>query len=118
MINAQNTAHYFTQAQAVAEQVIDSFDSAAHHAIDAWREGSERLGAAAKGRWDAAFEESKPQLSAETRKNAAHARKVIGGYYTTGTALAASGAEVAVSTMVQVARVAVERAAGWQQSRA
>jgi hypothetical protein len=103
---------------AVAATLIDGFDTTAHRAIDVWRDGGERLGQAAKQRWDAALKESSPQLSAETRKNAAHAQKVFGGYYTKGVALSASGAAVAVDTLVQAARVAVERAAGWQQTRA
>lgn len=109
-----NTQH-ITQT---AERAIDSFGSAAHQVIDAWREGGDRIGEAAKAQWDAAFKQSAPQLSAETRKNAAHARKVIGGYYTRGVHLSAAGAEVAVDTLVQAARVAVERAATWQQARA
>jgi hypothetical protein len=109
---------YSAQFAAVADKVIDGFDTTAHHLIDAWRDGSERIASAAQERWDSAFEASKPQLSAETRKNATHARKVIGGYYTKGTQLAAGGAAVAVDTMVQAARVAVERAASWPQARA
>ncbi|MBI5279263.1 MAG: hypothetical protein HY854_22720 [Burkholderiales bacterium] len=101
-----------------ANQLIDGFDTTAHHLIEAWLDGSERLGAAARQRWDAAFEQAKPQLSAETRKNATHARKVLGGYYTRGTEMTASGAAIAVDTVVQAARVAVERAAQWPQARA
>jgi hypothetical protein len=103
---------------AVAATLIDGFDTSAHHAIDAWRDGGERLGHVAKQRWDAAFKESSPQLSPETRRNAAHAQKVFGGYYAKGIALSASGAAVAVDTLVQVARVGVQRAASWQQTRA
>ncbi len=105
----------FTQG---AERAIDTFGSAAHQVIDAWRDGGDRLGEAAKARWDAAFKQSAPQLTPETRKNAAHAQKVFGGYYTRGVHLSAAGAEVAVDTLVQAARVAVERAATWQQQRA
>lgn len=102
----------------VAHQWIDGFDSTAHQVIGAWREGGERLGQVARQRWDAAFRQSSPELSAETRRNAAHARKVFAGYYNKGVALSSSGAEVAVDTIVQTARTAVERAATWQQSRA
>ena len=109
-----NTAHI----SAVAGQFIDTFDNGAHQVIDAWREGGERIAAAVGERWDSAFEQSKPQLTAETRRNATHAKKVFAGYYHKGVELSASGAEVAVNTVVQVARVAVDRAATWQQSRA
>ena len=102
----------------VANQWIDGFDSTAHQVIGAWREGGERLGQAARERWDSAFKQSSPELSAETRRNAAHARKVFAGYYNKGVALSTGGAEVAVDTIVQSARTAIERAATWQQSRA
>ena len=107
-----------TNFSTVATQLIDGFDQAAHQAIGLYRDGGERIATAAKQRWDAALKESSPQLSAETRKNAVHAQKVIGGYYTKGIDLAASGAEVAVDTLVQAARTAVQRAASWQQGRA
>lgn len=106
------------QISTVATQLIDGFDTTAHKAIGFWREGGERLGALARERWDVAFEESKPQLSAETRRNATHARNVFAGYYSKGLNLSTSGAEVAVDTMVQAARQAVDRAMAWQQSRA
>lgn len=102
----------------VANQWVEGFDTVAHTAIDLWRTGGERLGALARQRWDAALQESSPQLDAETRKNAQHARQVFGGYYTKGVALTAAGAEVAVDTVVQVARGALERAQAWQQGRA
>jgi hypothetical protein len=109
-----NTAQ-FTQ---IATQVVDGFDTTAHTLIGAWRDGGEKLGEIARQRWDAALKESAPQLDAETKKNAQHARAVFGGYYTRGIELSASGATVAVDTMVQAARVAIERAATWQQPRA
>jgi len=107
-----------TNFSTVATQLIDGFDQTAHQVIGLYRDGGERIAAAAKQRWDAALKESSPQLSAETRKNATHAQKVIGGYYVKGIDLAASGAEVAVDTLVQAARTAVQRAATWQQTRA
>ena len=116
-MNSTQYARYVNQASAACEQVIDGFDQGAHKVIDAWRAGTGRLGAAAKDRWDSAFEASRAELSAETRRNAAHARKVIGGYYTRGTTLAASGAEVAVATVVEAARSAARRAADWQGAR-
>lgn len=103
---------------AVATQLIDGFDSNAHQFIDAWRDGSARLGQAAKQRWDTALKQSSPELSAETRRNAVHAQKVFAGYYNKAVALGTSGAEVTIDTLVQAARAAVERAATWQQSRA
>jgi hypothetical protein len=102
----------------VANQWVEGFDTAAHTAIDFYRNGGERLGTLAKQRWDAALKESSAQLDAETRKNAQHAQKVFGGYYAKGIQLSAAGAEVAVDTVVQVARTALERAQAWQQGRA
>jgi hypothetical protein len=102
----------------VAEQIIAGFDTTAHTVIDAWRKGGERLGDAARERWDAALKESGPKLSAETKRNANQAREFFGEFYTRGIHLSAGGAEVAVDTLVQVARTAAERAADWQQRRA
>ena len=94
-----------------ARQWIDGFDSGAHRAIGAWREGGERLGGFARARWDTAFAQAKPQLSAETRRNASHARDVFAGLYTRGIVLSASGAEAAVDTLVVAAKAAVHRVA-------
>ena len=102
----------------VAYQIVDGFDATAHTLIDTYRSAGERLGDAAKQRWDAALKESSPQLDAETKKNAQHARAVFGGYYTRHVAMVASGAEVAVDTVAQIARNAIERAATWQGARA
>jgi hypothetical protein len=102
----------------VASQVIDGIDSTSQKAIEAWREGGERLGEFAGTRWDSAFKKASPELSAETRRNATRAKKAFAGYYAKGVAMSASGAEVAAQTLVQAARTAVERAAAWQQTRA
>lgn len=100
-----------------AAQAIDVFGATAHGAINAYREGGERLGQLAGQRWNKAFRQASPQLSAETRKNAAHARKVFAGYYARGVQLSASGAEAAVDTVVQAAATAVERAAAYAAAR-
>jgi hypothetical protein len=99
-----------------ARQWIAGFDSNAHRAIGAWREGGERLGGVARERWDTAFERARPKLSAETRRNASHARDVFAGFYAKGVVLSAGGAETAVETLVEVARAAVDRAAASPKS--
>lgn len=105
------------QFSRTAAQAIETFGTTAHSAIEAYREGGERLGRFAGRRWNEAFRKASPQLSAETRRNAAHARKVFAGYYTRGVQLSASGAEVAVDTFVQAAATAVERAAAYADAR-
>lgn len=107
-----------TQITTAATQLIDGFDAGAHQIIEACREGSDRLGAVARERWDVAFKASKAQLSAETRRNATHARDVFAGYYGKAVDMGTTGAEVAVETLVQAARTAVERATAWHQARA
>ncbi len=99
-----------TDFSATAIQFVEAFGTTAHSAIGAWRAGGERLGQFADARWDSAFREASPKLSAETRRNAQHARKVIGGYYSRGIALSASGAQVAVDTVVQAGTAAIARA--------
>lgn len=101
-----------------AQQWIGRFDSGAHRAIVAWREGGERLGELARGRWDAAFEESSPKLSAETRRNAERAQQAFAGCYAKGVQLSAGGAEAAVDALVKTARVALERTRDWRAGRA
>lgn len=93
-----------------ARQWIAGFDSNAHRAIDAWRDGGERLGGLARERWDSAFAQARPKLSAETRRNASHARDVFAGLYAKGVVLSASGAQAAVETLVEAARAVVDRA--------
>lgn len=100
-----------------ARACIEGFDSTARRAIVAWRDGGDRLGGFARQRWDTAFEQSRPQLSPETQRNATHARDVFARYYGKGVVLSATGAEAAVDTLVEAARVAVERAAAWKQAR-
>ncbi|MBI2770180.1 MAG: hypothetical protein HYX47_11185 [Burkholderiales bacterium] len=109
-----NTSQFST----AATSAIDAFDSTARTLIDSYRDGGERLGDALAQRWNAALKESAPQLKPEVRKNAAHAQKVVAGYYSKGLQLSASGAEVAVNTMVQVATVAVGRAAALAEAAA
>ena len=93
--------------RSAAGQWIAGFDRNAHRAIAGWRSGGDRLGRAARQRWDRAFAESSPQLSAETRRNATHFRDVVARRYASGIELAASGAERAVTHVVQAAQSAV-----------
>jgi hypothetical protein len=106
-----------TRFSNAAANVIEAFGTTAHSAIDAYRAGGERLGEFAGQRWNSAFRKASPELTAETRRNAARARKVVGSYYSRGLQVSASGAEVAVDTAVQVAGSAVERACAFAQER-
>jgi hypothetical protein len=58
-----------------ASRCVQAFGSTAHDAIDACRAGGARLGRFAASRWDHAFEQARPQLSAETQRNAARTRR-------------------------------------------
>jgi len=106
-----------TKFSTTAAAAIDAFESTAQSAIDAYREGGQRIGELAGERWASAFRKASPRLTAETRKNAAHARKVVGGYYTKGMRLSARGAEIAVETIALVASTALERADAFAQQR-
>lgn len=101
-----------------ATSLIGSFGNAAHQAIEAYREGGERLATVLEQRYKAALKETGPQLTPETRKNAAHAQQVFSGYYAKGLTLTADGAVVVVDTLVGAAVTAVERAAAFKQARA
>ena len=100
-----------------ANHVVEAFGTTAHSAIEAYRAGGERLGEFAADRWDRAFKEASPRLSAETRRNASNARKVFSRYYRNGLQLSSSGAVVVVDTLVQAAGNAIERAGAFQQAR-
>jgi hypothetical protein len=102
-----------TTFRGTARQWISGFETGAQGAIAGWRSGAERLGDLARARWDRAFAESSPQLSAETRRNASHFRDVVAREYGRGVALSVTGAERAVATLVQAA----ERAAGGRMAR-
>jgi len=94
----------------VATGAVTTFGSTAHKIIDTLHGGGERLNAAATRRWNAALKQSSAQLTAETRRNAAHAHKVFSGYYTRGLDLSAGGARVAVDTVVGAALTGLRKA--------
>jgi hypothetical protein len=96
---------------AVTTDVIESSGKAVKNIIKACRVGSGRVTGALEQRWDQAFEQALPQLSAETAKNAANAQRVIGGYYSKGLALAAGSADAFVGQLVKAAETGVDRAA-------
>jgi hypothetical protein len=108
-----NTATLSTTATAL----LASLGHGAHRAIGAYREGGERLAKALEHRWKSALKESSPQLTAETRKNAARAQQAFSAYYAKGLALSAEGAQIAVDTLVAASVAGVERAAAFAHSR-
>lgn len=99
-----------TQFSKTATGVIATAGSTAHKAIDAYRNGGERLNNAMTRRWTQALKHTAPKLTPETRKNAAHAQKVFSGYYAKGIALTADGAAVVVDTLVGAALATTEKA--------
>jgi hypothetical protein len=103
---------------AAATAAFTRFGTTAHKAIDLYREGGERFASLAAERWDTAFEQSKPELSAETRKNARHARDVFARYFERGLALSADGAGIAVDTFVGASIAGIERMGAWKHAKA
>lgn len=101
-----------------ATSLIANFGQAAHHVIGAYREGGERLAEAAGQRWQAAFKQASPQLTPETRKNAKHAKDVVGRYYARGLAMSTDGAAVVIDTLVGAAIAGVERVGEFTQGHA
>jgi hypothetical protein len=109
------TKQQFTDAATTA---LGRFGNAAHRAIALYREGGEHIARIADERWETAFEQAKPQLDAQTRKNARHAKDVFGRYWARALDLSTDGATIAVDTVVGAAIAGVERAAGYSQARA
>ena len=97
-----------------ATATLARFGNVAHDAIGMYREGGERLAALAGERWDIAFAQAKPQLSAETRKNAMNARNVFGRYYARALALSTDGATICVDTVIGATISGIERAAAYK----
>lgn len=94
-----------------ATDLVAKFGNNAHGVIGAYREGGERLAHTLEQRWNSALKKTGPQLTAETRKNAARAQKAFNSYYTKGLNLSADGAVVVVDTLVGATVAAIERAA-------
>jgi hypothetical protein len=94
-----------------ATTALGQFGGAAHRAIGYWREGGERIASIANERWDLAFEEARPQLDAQTRRNATHFKHTVATWWNRAFALSADGATVAVDTFVGAAIAGVERVA-------
>ena len=103
-----------TPSSPVAE-LAAGVGNAAHQVIWAYRLGGEWIGELAAARWDKAFKESSPKLSAETRENATHARDVFGGYYSRGLALSVGGAEAVVDTVVGATVAAAQRVSSYSR---
>ena len=101
-----------------ATSLIANFGKAAHHTIGLYREGGERLAEAAGQRWQAAFKEASPKLTPETRKNAKHAKDVVGRSYARGLAMSTDGAGVVIDTLVGAAIAGVERMGEFTQGHA
>jgi hypothetical protein len=107
-----------TAFSSAATNAIANAGNTAHDLIGAFRDRGEFLGVALEQRWKAALKESAPQLTDETRKNAARAQRAFSASYAKGLALTADGAEVVIDTLVGAAVAAVQRAASFQQARA
>jgi hypothetical protein len=103
---------------AAATNAIASVGDMAHDLIGAYRKRGELFAMSLERRWKAAFKEAAPQLTAETRKNAARAQRAFSTSYAKGLAVSADGAEVVVDTLVGAALAAVQRAAAFQQAKA
>lgn len=109
------TKQRFTKA---ATKALGRFGDTAHRVIELYREGGERIGVVANERWDTAFEQARPQLSAQTRRNARNFKEVCGRYWSRGVTLSADGASIAVDTMVAAAIAGIGRAAGYAHVKA
>lgn len=95
----------------VASNLIESYGNTAKNVIDAYRAGGERVVSLLEQRWNRALEESRPQLTAETVKNASAAQLAFSVYYIKGLSLTTNGAQQVVSQLVKVLEDGVERLA-------
>ncbi|MES2414647.1 MAG: hypothetical protein V4614_12645 [Pseudomonadota bacterium] len=94
----------------VAVDLIATSGKTASNVIKAYRAGGELVADLLNQRWNRAMRQSRPELSAETARNAAAARSVFTGYYTKGLDFTAEGAQQVVKQIVKVAEAGIERA--------
>ena len=95
----------------VAVDLIGCYGNTAKNVIDAYRAGGERVVTVLEKRWNAAFKESRSQLTKDVAKNASAAQLAFSVVYTKGLAQTTKGAELVVSQLVKLAEAGVERVA-------
>ena len=95
----------------VATDLIECYGNTAKNVIDAYRAGGERVVTVLEKRWNAAFKESRSQLTKDVAQNASAAQLAFSVYYTKGLTQTTKGAELVVAQLVRFAEAGVERAA-------
>ncbi len=95
----------------VATDLIECYGNTAKNVIDAYRAGGERVVTVLEKRWNAAFKESRSQLTKDVAKNASAAQLAFSVYYTKGLTQTTKGAGMVVSQLVKLAEAGVERVA-------
>lgn len=100
-----------TNLSSITNDLIASYGNTAKNVIHAYRAGGDRMVDFLEQRWDSAFKESSPQLTAEVRQNALNAQKVLGSYYAKGVAMTTESAESAVDKFVKFVAEGVEQVA-------
>ena len=68
----------------VTTDLIGCYGNTAKNVIDAYRAGGERVVTVLEQRWNAAFNQSRSQLSKDAAKNASAAQLAFSVYYTKG----------------------------------
>ena len=95
----------------VATDLIECYGNTAKNVIDAYRAGGERVVTVLEKRWNAAFKESRSQLTKDVAKNASAAQLAFSVYYSKGLTQTTKGAELVVSQLVKLAEAGVDRVA-------
>ena len=95
----------------VATDLIECYGNTAKNVIDAYRAGGEHVVTVLEKRWNAAFKESRSQLTKDVAQNASAAQLAFSVYYTKGLTQTTKGAEMVVSQLVKLAEAGVERVA-------
>ena len=96
---------------------LTGFATSGHRAITVYRRGGERLADTLEQQWQAALKRNAPQLTAETRKNAARAQAAASALYAKSLAFSVDGARVVLDTLVGAGIAGVRRASAFQQAR-
>ena len=95
----------------VATDLIGCYGNTAKNVIDAYRAGGERVVTVLEKRWNAAFKESRSELTKDVAKNASAAQLAFSVLYAKGLSQTTKGAELVVNQLVKLAETGVERVA-------
>lgn len=96
---------------AATTDLLETYGKAAHHMIDAYRVGGERVAGYMDQRWSRALDGVGTRLNDEVRRNALSAQRKVSSLYLQGVRFSTGSADAAVHKAVELATQGVRQAA-------